>query len=382
MSDLVCWFDNPPGVSRGVFNAVASKWPGRVYYISVNETRAERKRLNWDAGDYGRAELIVLSRRFDKDKFVDRFIDDHLDDIHIFNGYKMKSSVYLHELIRRSAKPRIVVWTERPSFYGRMSWLKALLLGINHSYYARKYRNHVSALLSLGTDAVEVYKRYGWPAERVFPFMYVPPVYDSNSDLSGLTDVATHSRTRFVYVGRLSAATKGVDVLLAAFDRLADGDNWELDLVGGYGDLASVVQEWTVGRSNVRYCGSWPFNETVTRLKNYDVCIVPSRYEGWNVTTNLALIAGIGVIATDNAGSNELIEASGAGLVIRSGSIDALERAIGFVLSNPDTVEEWKRRAKQYAHRISPEVMGDYFINVLRYVFEAETEERPVAPWL
>src|SRR5699024_1717724 len=94
--------------------------------------------------------------------------------------------------------------------------------------------------------------------------------------------------------------------------------NYSLEMVGGYGDLKEKTMAWIEQESKVSFGGTWPIEEACDRLSKYDVCIVPSKYEGWNVTLNEALMAGIGCIATEGAVSDEMVTVSGAGMVVRA----------------------------------------------------------------
>ena len=94
-----------------------------------------------------------------------------------------------------------------------------------------------------------------------------------------------------------------------------------------------------------------------------------------------AIEAGKGVITTNLVGSKDLVEASGAGLVIDSGSETALKRALLHVVNNPNVAEEWMKRARAYRRYLSKNVVGDYFRECTSYVIN-KTMSKPNCPWL
>jgi glycosyltransferase involved in cell wall biosynthesis len=128
---------------------------------------------------------------------------------------------------------KIVFWSERPGIYGNMlkKIQKMLFLSALHRYYALKYQNKIKVFLPLGTLGVKTFKNYGWKKEILFPFMYDPPY----SGEMQKTTKKTENVLRLLYVGRFARSTKGLDVLLKALEKIA-GDNWRIDLVGGYGE--------------------------------------------------------------------------------------------------------------------------------------------------
>lgn len=372
---IFCWFTNPPRVSKGAFNALSEKWDDEVYYISMFETREERKRLNWDEGGYGKAKLVILAQQSDPDAFVRNLIDKNSNQIHIFCGYKGPLSKCLKYLIRKNKDPKLIIWAERPNFYGIFKKYRVLILHFIHTYFALKYKNKVKAFLPLGRKASNLYIKYGWNKNRIFPFAYITTENPCDSFTTKSSSV------NFVYIGRFEASTKGLDVLQNACFGLKN-DKWSLTLVGNYGGWCHKASNWEQQDNRVYVKDACPINMVCCELSKYDVCVIPSRYDGWNVTVNEALLAGIGVITTDAAGSDELIEKSGAGIVVPANNPDALSEAMEKVIDDPSLIQIWRKKAIAFSSKISGEVAADYLIQIIRYTCFNEGGARPEAPWL
>lgn len=90
---------------------------------------------------------------------------------------------------------------------------------------------------------------------------------------------------------------------------------------------------------------------------------------------------GIGTIASDEAVSDEIITASGAGIVVPTRSPKELASAMQKVIDNPNLAQEWGENAKNYEKKISPETVGKYFIDILDYTFYNIGQLRPECPW-
>lgn len=371
--DILFWLDTVPVCCKGVFDAIAAQWEGKAYYICNQSLDANRKKITMDSIAGSNAQLISLSEQQDKDKFVQEILKMHKNDIHIFNGYKSSTTPYMECLLKMYPGAKTVVWAERP----HPKWKTVFPGSLYHTYYAMRFRKKVTALLPLGKSGVLQYERYGWPKDKLFPFLYLPVM--NETIVPGDNDA--DKQVRFVYLGRFSAHYKGTDVLMEAIKYLKHS-NYSLEMVGGYGDLKEKTMAWIGKEPNVSFGGTWPISEACDRLSQYDVCIVPSKFEGWNVTVNEALMAGIGCITTVGAASDEMVTASGAGSVVRAKDPKALAKAMDMVMENPSLAIDWKRKAYAYRPHMTAKVCADYFIEIMQYLFSKNgNAERPVAPW-
>ena len=188
------------------------------------------------------------------------------------------------------------------------------------------------------------------------------------------------NRVKMLYIGRFDFQVKGVDVLMKAVNMLDESAPWEMDLVGGYGNDKDEVIRWASEKKNVRFIGKWNANKVVEKMSNYDVCIVPSKYDGWNLAPLQCIHAGIGCIVTDNAGSQELTVRSGAGLMVHAEDVGDLQNAIQSVIDNPPIIDTWSDRTNEYVDKVSMEQVGSYFVGVLEYCFRY-TDHMPICPW-
>ena len=210
--------------------------------------------------------------------------------------------------------------------------------------------------------------------------MYTP-YYKNGEDVININNQNSRNEIKFLYIGRFNFYTRGLDTLMKAVDGLPLGTNWKLTLVGGYGENAEQVIEWAQKRERVEYLGSWDPDTVHQRMIDYDIYICPSNIDGWNTQINEALLANMGIITTDAAGSDELVSASGAGIVVHKGDSEAIRKAMEFCISNPKVVNEWKRRANQYKELIHPNYISKYMIGCIEYALGKEIH-KPICPWL
>mgnify|MGYP001595155091 CR=1 FL=1 len=156
--------------------------------------------------------------------------------------------------------------------------------------------------------------------------------------------------TRFLYVGQLEEH-KGVRLMLEALD--ACGEGFELH-VAGEGTLATEMAARAKRDPRVFYHGFVSFDHVVDLLKVTDAALVPSVcYENSPTVIYESFMVGVPVIGSRIGGIPELIQDGETGLLVESGSVEALTRAMRRI---HDEREVWwgktdaiRAHAKQYS---------------------------------
>ncbi len=377
--ELIFWFDQPPKVSLGAFNYVANNWGNKVMYISDHGYGEHRKLINWDNSDYGDAETVILSELDNEQEFIKEIFDKYPDAIHIMNGFCSTIESKIRQYVKRDGV-KLVVHTEKPlgskHSFTFEKLVRNFLTPIKYKRICKEYSAYVDAVIPLGKWGKELFESYGWDRDKVFPFMYCPILSDVNEMAH-----TKGEKVRFLYVGRFNYKSRGLDLLMKSFDKLADDDRWSLSLGGGYGDKKDEVISWAKNNPKVNYMGILPAETVGNVMCEHDVYIVATRADGWNSQINESLNAGSGVITSDEAVSDELIEASGAGFVVRANSVSSLYKAILKVLDNPEIVDDWRSKALEYKNRITGSSVGSYLTDILDYTFY-NSGEYPICPWL
>jgi glycosyltransferase involved in cell wall biosynthesis len=188
---------------------------------------------------------------------------------------------------------------------------------INYDTVSYNKYNHIFAI----SDAVkkDIEKNGSFP---------VSMVYNGINDqlISIKTDVNEEKEEfRLVVVSRLEHYKKGQDLVLESVKSLCDSYKLTLDFIGG-GTSLDYLQKQSEElniQSQVRFLGVKSRNYIYENLKNYDVLIQPSRYEGFGLTIVEAMVAKIPVLSSDIDGPNEILNNGEFGICFKSGdSID------------------------------------------------------------
>lgn len=134
------------------------------------------------------------------------------------------------------------------------------------------------------------------------------------------TERTTDDTFRIVYVGRLEA-TKGIALLLDAFDRLSS-PNIELVLVGGWSTRVGrrLIQSRMAADPRIILRPGDP----LPILQKADVFVHPSYEDGFGYAPMEALACGVPVIVTEDTGMKEYVTEGRNGFVIPTGDREAL----------------------------------------------------------
>jgi glycosyltransferase involved in cell wall biosynthesis len=128
---------------------------------------------------------------------------------------------------------------------------------------------------------------------------------------------------RIVQVSRLAHEIKGQDLLIRALRPLLDrlGDNAvSVDFIGG-GESLSLLRQLCVESGVDRQCrflGAATRQSIYATLREYDLLVQPSRYEGFGLTVVEGIAAGLPVLVSDIEGPMEIIAGGELGWSFKS----------------------------------------------------------------
>ncbi len=374
--DIVFWQLMPSHHQSGVMRHLAKTWNRKMHAVFDMKMLPERRKLGWQPPDMDSIELHFLDEEKNPQKFVSDFVAEHRDAIHVLSGFRGCHSVELAwAKLRQYPTSRLAVIAERPNMQTWKSYLKKLW----YKHFIKKYRRRFKAILPMGRLGMKWFQGIGCSEDALFPYMYQNDSMTAQQNTQ--TAAARSGNVKFVYAGQF-IRRKGCDLLLRAI-RMLPSNGWSLDMVGEGGELNDYIKSFIdSNKLPIRYIGKCNSSEVVSCLQRYDVCIVPSRHDGWGMVVNEAIEAGLGVIVSDRTGASDLVEVSGAGIVVPANNVSALSGAMQSVLDNPGQVSLWQMKAKKFAPRICASSVGSYLHDVLTYSFLGRDIKRPEAPWL
>lgn len=205
-------------------------------------------------------------------------------------------------------------------------------------------------------------------------------------ELAGLEpsgDSSTYAATlkkksvRIVFVGRLSTQ-KLPEMLISAFAKLDFRVKAKAHVViVGDGekacDLKAQAQEFGV-ENQIRFLGAQPRSEVLSVLKNADIFVLTSAWEGFPISILEAMSVGLPVIASNVGGVREVFEASGGrriGVLLENNSELELHRALEGLIMEDSRRREMGRNAKNVVEEtFSLDAMCDKYVELYQEILE------------
>ena len=155
------------------------------------------------------------------------------------------------------------------------------------------------------------------------------------------------AKLHLVIVARLLDSAKGQVRLINAICRLHhDGADISLAIVGGGGDYQKL-------KKLIADNGAESYIELVGETRNpypyireADLLVCASYFEGYNLTVAEALILGVPVLSTDCTGPNEILDHGQYGMIVEN-SEEGLYNGLVRFIEKPDLLKEYKEKALQ-----------------------------------
>ncbi|MEA5571825.1 glycosyltransferase family 4 protein [Calothrix sp. UHCC 0171] len=200
------------------------------------------------------------------------------------------------------------------------------------------------------------------------PFIPIPYLVENLQLPSGVNP----DKKWIVSMGRLNVQ-KGFDILLNAFQKIAvQYPDWQL-LILGEGELKQDLENL---RDKLRLSEQVVFtgaiNPPFSILKNSDLFVMPSRFEGFPMAHGEALVCGLPVIATDCHGVRELIRDEIDGILVPNEDVTALADAMSRLMSDETERNRLAKKAPEVLERFSLDKVLDQWEYLIDKVLKEE----------
>jgi glycosyltransferase involved in cell wall biosynthesis len=201
---------------------------------------------------------------------------------------------------------------------------------------------------------------------------------DPIGDPSPLIATSTLS-PKLMFFGRLSAHTKGLDLLLDAFallqqqlaldpSTLSYPISPTLTLQGAdHGDrqtLQQQIQQLNLA-AQVNLVDADYETSPMVLMANYDIICLPSRSEGFGLAALEAMLAGRVLLVSETAGIAQHVRASGCGVVVKP-DVESIQTGLQWLLQRRDEWPDMGMRGYHYAcaklswRRIAQQALTSY----------------------
>ncbi|MBD8389760.1 glycosyltransferase family 4 protein [Dysgonomonas sp. BGC7] len=178
------------------------------------------------------------------------------------------------------------------------------------------------------------------PPIKIVPYGF-PPIEKENRVYDDFKD---NRKLKLLFVGKLTQP-KGLADVFEAIRELKD--KVQLTLVGSMTDNEALKNEI----SEHTYLGTLPHKEVLKVMREHDILLFPSLFDGFGMVMTEAMSQGTPVIASDRSAAPDLIEHGKNGWLIPSGSVISLSRIIEELSATPSNIIEVGKAAMETARK-------------------------------
>jgi len=165
---------------------------------------------------------------------------------------------------------------------------------------------------------------------------------------------------KLLFVGGLSQR-KGIADLFAAVEAI--GSKVTLTVVGQKASDNCPALDAALAKH--RWIPSLPHAQVLKLMREHDVLVFPSLFEGFGLVITEAMSQGTPVITTDRTAGPDLIKDGENGWLIEAGSTRALQIAIEKLLENPERIAKVGKAAMEAAKLRPWKVYGEEFAKAI-----------------
>lgn len=339
-----------------------------VTIVAAEPVSADRRSLGWEVPDFGGAKIVLSPSFQDVERLLTR---KNENTIHIF-GAALQYEWGNYALFKASqlgCKMGLMSEASDPD-----GW-KVPFRWIKHTTRRVLFEPSLQFVLGMGKLGVNWFKKCGYPAQKLFSFMYVVEPVADQEELAHRED----QPFTILYAGQL-IPRKRVDLLIRAFATMPP-TSIKLIIVGDGSERERLQYLSTqLGiQERVFWLGALPYFQVREWMRQADVLVLPSRFDGWGAVVSEALLCGTPVVCTDHCGAADLVRESWRGQVIPRNDMAALAQALQKRLERGRVNDELRSRIKDWARCLSGSSAAHYLNAVFNHVYASA--ERPVPPW-
>lgn len=386
--NFVFW-QNIVSLHQSAFLSALSK-KHEVTLVAEKEIASYRLADGWNIPEMGNVRIVMAPN----DVEINTIINANKEAVHIItgiDGFKMPYKAFKTLTARNLKVMNMLESYEWAGIKGFLRWTKYTMLQIR---YGRK----INGILAMGAIGERVYRRAGFPKSKIFQWGY----FTKAMEASGSRLKVYGSRLpKLLFVGRLDE-NKNSLLLLDTMKPMLD----KVECLTFVGDgvlrkslefisqkVISEIEEKEIsqksvplgkdlGEAHIKIMGNVPNEKVHELMRNHDILVLPSNYDGWGAVINEALQNGMRVVVSENCGGNVLVDGKTRGEVFY---FEDGERSLSSVLERWITKGAISDKEREdiilwAEEHISGKNAAEYLEEIVNHIYNNGV--RPVAPWM
>lgn len=224
-------------------------------------------------------------------------------------------------------------------------------------------------------DAIFVASRLTKESLKLYPKKLAPvhlmpygfPMVCENREYSS----TTNRRLKLLFVGGLSQL-KGIANLLEAAEILED--QVELTIVGK--KVVQGCKPLEKGLAKHRWIPTLPHDEVLALMRQHDIFVFPSLFEGYGLVVSEAMSQGTPVITTNRTCGADFIRDGENGWLVEAGNtLDLVEKLMN-ILAQRESISEVGRAAMKTARKLPLSLYGERLVEAIKEVIKEPAHGR------
>ncbi len=191
-------------------------------------------------------------------------------------------------------------------------------------------------------------------------------------------------KKRYIFSLRRLDPSKGIDILIKAFDLVKDAFPELYLVIAGEGPeeekLKKLVDDYSLN-DRVVFIGTVDIKKGISLLKGAELTVVPSLSEGGGLVNLEAQAVGCPVIASRVGGIPEYLKENESGLLFESGNFKELADKISILLSDKKLKNELIASGLKYVQRFDWNVLAPEYINLYHRAIKNYDKNNNFKPW-
>ena len=350
---IVVWMNQPSHYQTVFFREISARRSLRFTVFYATDLAENRKMLGWSELEDEEYAQTVFQGRLRAGRAVYEAWRNRRA-VHLVNGIWSVPIFVLSSTLLLILGARVFYHSERPNpeFTRKGIWQMVKRIWIRVIFL------RAQGIFVIGNRAGKYFRDLGVPSGKIIPFMY----FNRSAGASAGSREPGRPFT-IIYAGQF-VARKRVEDLIDAFTGFrAQNANSRLLLVGS-GPLRSAyaakAAEFNLADA-IEIIGPLAPDEVVRVVQRSDVLVLPSAFDGWGLTVNESLQAGVPVICSDGCGAAELLEERPDwGIVVPVGDTVRLENALRDIAAMPD---RFRPKPNEVEERIGPRAVTSQFLH-------------------
>lgn len=232
----------------------------------------------------------------------------------------------------------------------KIAWIHTDLKRHSPKYYSNSKYENLDKIICVSNDAKNSFCDLFPSLEKKVQVIY-NPIFKSEILKNSLEDVeGFDNEVNILTVARLTEA-KGVDILLKAHKILIlKGLKYKLKILG-QGELEKHYKKYIVDNKLENYTELLGFKKNpYPYIKNSDIIVVPSRYEGFSLVVAESLVLKKAIISTKCSGPIEILENGKYGKLVEIENIEELAQAMEEFILNKNIRYKYEEFSKKRAN--------------------------------